>query len=165
MKPRIQVSRRWRCGGGGIWSVIALPLIVAGPVPTANAQLITPLLAKANVTANSSGEPCSGARAARVMLAVAPTNANPKRSAAGLIALQVGAFESPGNAAALRTRLGRHFRRVSVSPIESRGTRLYRVLVEGIDSPHALLVATTTLRDNGLTAFRADPRPLIRASN
>ena len=165
MKPRIQVSRRWRCGGGGIWSVIALPLIVAGPVPTATAQLITPLLAKVSVTTDPGEAPCGGARAARVMLSVARTNPNPKRSAVGSMALQVGAFESASNAAALRARLGHHFQQVSVSPIETGGTRLYRVLVQGIDGPHALEVATATLRDNGFPSFRADLRPSIRSSN
>ena len=115
-----------------------LALLVVGAPRQATAQLIT---SKVSITA----------KAVEV----------PHESGPGphTLALQVGAFASAENAGALRKRLEQRFAHVSVTPFEHRGAHLYRVRVEGLDSPHALELAAASLRNTGLAPFRADNPP------
>jgi len=76
----------------------------------------------------------------------------PERSHA--VALQVGAFRDPANAAALRAALGRRFAHVTVTSVEHDGRTLHRVRVEGLTTNGDLQTAMASLRQAGHRPFR-----------
>jgi cell division septation protein DedD len=149
MKPAIQFSRR--CGVGATWcGAVLIALCVGGE--TANAQLIPPPAMRTSL-ARAAADPCSPAEPAVVRPpAPRPTASYQPR----LLSLQVGAFASAENAAALRRRLGARFPRVAISPVEQRGVRLYRVRLEGFADPRAIEVARAELRATGLAAYQTE---------
>jgi cell division septation protein DedD len=85
-----------------------------------------------------------------------PQRPRPPASARSL-ALQVGAFRDPANAAALRRELGRHFAVVTVTSVERDGQTLHRVRVEGLPTEGALQTALSSLRKAGHHPFPVTP--------
>jgi cell division septation protein DedD len=92
--------------------------------------------------------------------AMAAVRAAPPRPAARspkpphALALQVGAFRDPSNAAALRAALGRRFAHVTVTSVEHDGQTLHRVRIEGLATSDALQTALASLRQAGHRPFR-----------
>src|SRR5581483_9307701 len=155
--PSRRPRRRGLRAALGIAAIVALAVIGALPRRSSAPAVVNAAVAPAPEpgTAIAAPAPAPAPNAAAVAAVPRDTVPAPQPAAAPLpsIALQVGAFRRPANAAALERRLATRFPHVEVVPFLRDGVTYHRVRVGGFATDTERAAAARGLRADGYAAL------------